>query len=115
MFIGWSWTPQLPPGSFDSREEEALRAAHYSTLERTPYGIQIYRYKTSPIGPYDELLFLPGFFRTSTTGKDGSHESILAPRITRIYVSTEGTCLRGRENWNVPKVSIQNFPDDLTC
>ena len=104
MFLGWSWTPTLPPGSFDPREEEAILAADSSKLERTPYGIQIYRYKTSPVGPYDELMYIPGFFRTNTVAEDGSEQSILAPRITRIYISTDATCIRGRENWNVPKV-----------
>ena len=106
MFLGWSWTPQLPPGSFDPREELALRATDSSKLERTPFGIQIYRYKTSPVGPYDELMYIPGFFRTTTVAADGSESSVLAPRITRIYISTDATALRGRENWNIPKVGM---------
>lgn len=111
MFLGWSWTPSLPPGSFDPREEQALRAADSSVLERTPYGIQIYRYKTSPVGPYDELMFIPGFYRTQLPGKN---ESILAPRITRIYISTEATALRGRENWNIPKVCLSLLRDPIS-
>ena len=105
MFLGWSWTPCLPPGSFNAAEQEAILASDSSRLVRTPYAIQLYRYKTSPVGPYDELMFIPGWFDTKVRDAQGRLRTVQAPRITRIYVSTEATCLRGRQNWNVPKVN----------
>lgn len=55
MFFGWSWTPQLPPGSFHPDEEQAILSSSTSKLARTPYFINIYRYKTSPVGQSNRL------------------------------------------------------------
>ena len=51
-------------------------------------------YHDSPVGPYRELLFIPGRFRTSAGKRH---------RITRIYVSTEASVVNGRANWAIPK------------
>ncbi|KAK9893832.1 hypothetical protein P389DRAFT_174718 [Cystobasidium minutum MCA 4210] len=103
MFFGWSWTPQLPRGSFHPAEKEALLAASSSDLARTPYCINIYRYKTGPVGPYDEITFIPGFFKTSVKDSYGNITTDHSPRVTRIYVSTEASIYNGRKNWNIPK------------
>ncbi|KAH7311295.1 hypothetical protein B0I35DRAFT_356947 [Stachybotrys elegans] len=60
--------------------------------------VQIIRYTESPVGPYDELLLLPGFFKYD--GPTGERTNV---RITRIYVSQKYTCWNGRTNWNIPK------------
>ena len=58
--------------------------------------VQIIRYTSTPVGPYDELAILPGFFQRK--GKKEKHA-----RISRIYVSQKDTCYNGRKNWNIPK------------
>ncbi|KAG7095410.1 hypothetical protein E1B28_006159 [Marasmius oreades] len=55
----------------------------------------VVQYDESPVGPYDELIYVPGRFKH----KDGS----VAFRITRIYVSTKDSTENGRRNWNIPK------------
>ena len=51
-------------------------------------------YAQSDVGPYHELLFIPGQFRFS----DGYHRSI-----TRIFVSTWDSVVNGNINWGIPK------------
>lgn len=60
---------------------------------------QIVRYSESPVGMYDELAILPGFF--SSVGPDGKKTK--DSRITGIWVSQEATLMNGRRNWNIPK------------
>ncbi|OBZ73857.1 hypothetical protein A0H81_05843 [Grifola frondosa] len=57
--------------------------------------VTILRYTDSPIGPYDELMIIPGEF----TNPSGAR----LPRITRIFVSTLESVYNGRRNWNFPK------------
>ncbi|KKZ61333.1 hypothetical protein EMCG_04052 [[Emmonsia] crescens] len=67
----------------------------------------IVRYLESPIGPYDEILWIPGWFEVP--GKKTS-----SPRITRIYVSSKESIYNGRKNWNIPKhlASFKFIPSD---
>ncbi len=51
-------------------------------------------YTQSDVGPYHELLFIPGLFRFGTTTSFS---------ITKIYVSTEASVWNGRRNWGIPK------------
>lgn len=52
-------------------------------------------YADSPVGPYHELLFIPGRFRFA----DGlDHQSI-----TRIFVSSQDSVVNGNVNWGIPK------------
>ena len=60
---------------------------------------QIVRYTETPVGPYDELLILPGYF--NGVGTAGEKRKDL--RITGIWVSQEATLMNGRRNWNIPK------------
>ncbi|KND92364.1 hypothetical protein TOPH_03041 [Tolypocladium ophioglossoides CBS 100239] len=90
--------------------------------------IQIIRYRDSPVGPYDELLVVPGSYDWSRDGPDGRPEVGRNPRISRIYVSQKHTCFNGRINWNCPKhlarfdwdfgpndsVSVKVYPHDTT-
>lgn len=50
--------------------------------------IQLLRYTSTPVGPYDEMILLPGSF--DVPGGYGSHN-----RITRIYVSQRDTTYNG--------------------
>lgn len=52
-------------------------------------------YAASPAGPYRELLYIPGRFRTT----DGTR----AWSVTRIFVSTWDSVVNGRLNWGIPK------------
>ncbi|KAJ7126190.1 hypothetical protein C8R44DRAFT_781303 [Mycena epipterygia] len=65
--------------------------------------VQIVSYSESPVGPYDELIYVPGRWRYSNGTK--------AFRITQIYVSTKESTMNGRKNWNIPK-QVANF--DIT-
>ncbi|RNI30461.1 acetoacetate decarboxylase family protein [Rufibacter latericius] len=68
--------------------------------------VMLMNYQTSDAGPYQELLYIPALF--SVQGK-------LAFSISKIYVSTESSALRGRQNWGIPKevaeFSFLNFKE----
>ncbi|GAA5435214.1 hypothetical protein M8445_00955 [Deinococcus aquaticus] len=55
--------------------------------------LMLVRYASSPVGPYDELLWAE--VRGSPVG--------LRPQVTRIVVSTEASVVWGRRNWGIPK------------
>ncbi|EEQ87517.1 uncharacterized protein BDCG_02637 [Blastomyces dermatitidis ER-3] len=69
--------------------------------------VMIVRYLESPVGPYDEILWIPGWFEVP--GKKTSN-----PRVTRIYVSRKESIYNGRKNWNIPKhlASFKFVPSD---
>lgn len=52
--------------------------------------IQLLRYTSTPVGPYDEMILLPGNFEVPG---HGSHT-----RITRIYVNQRDTTYNGNES-----------------
>jgi hypothetical protein len=56
--------------------------------------VMLVNYCESPVGPYRELLFIPGKFRTP----QGRRYSI-----TSIYVDSEASEASGRANWGIPK------------
>ncbi len=60
---------------------------------------QIIRYSDTPVGTYDELALLPGYF--NGVGPEGKKRKDL--RVTGIWVSQEATLMNGRRNWNIPK------------
>ncbi|PPJ56347.1 hypothetical protein CBER1_00723 [Cercospora berteroae] len=60
--------------------------------------LQVLRYTETPVGPYDELLIIPGFFGFEENGKRQE-----MTRVSRIYVSQKYTAWNGRKNWNIPK------------
>lgn len=78
---------------------ESLRASRRSPLS---FALLV-DYHESPVGPYQELLFIPGTFR---------FDDKRYPSITRIYVSTQDSVDNGRNNWGIPKARC-DFTLDL--
>lgn len=56
--------------------------------------VMLVDYQTSPVGPYNELLFIPGIF---------SFNKRKVFSISKIYVSTHASVVNGIENWGIPK------------
>ncbi|EEB98868.1 hypothetical protein MPER_01549, partial [Moniliophthora perniciosa FA553] len=83
---------RFPAGWATSWQAEALADQEFVG---GPGMILVVQYDDSPVGPYDELIYVPGRFKH----KDGTE----ALRITRIYVSTKESTENGRRNWNIPK------------
>ncbi|KAH2446050.1 hypothetical protein KXW63_008598, partial [Aspergillus fumigatus] len=84
-----------PPASYHDLEEKS-QFANQTFIG----GLQvcvIVRYLESPIGGYDELLWIPGAFENPWSGEQ-------TYRATRAYVSTGVSLYNGRKNWNVPKI-----------
>ena len=61
--------------------------------------VMLVDYFESNVGPYQELLFIPGKFNYND---DKSYS------ITKIYVSSMESVVNGRENWGIPK-QLANF------
>ncbi|TFY67012.1 hypothetical protein EVG20_g4090 [Dentipellis fragilis] len=94
----------LPAGSYHSLEE-----IHPSALQPVPVPgsdghmqhrgswpqIVIVRYKDSPVGSYDELMYMAGRFENPVEGT-----GVESGRITNIYVSSSAGALNGRRNWS---------------
>lgn len=53
--------------------------------------IQIIRYSESPVGPYDELMLIPGEYEVP----GGEHKGKSKVRVSRIYVNQKETCYNG--------------------
>lgn len=70
--------------------------------------VQVIRYTDSPVGPYDELLVVPGAFgyRVGESGSGGKEKQNL--RLTRIYVSQKDTCWNGRKSRFFGGVTLGN-------
>ena len=63
-------------------------------------------YAEAPVGPYHELLFIPGAFR---------YPQRTCFTVTKIYVSTLSSVVNGRRNWGIPKEQAQfevSYGDD---
>jgi hypothetical protein len=61
-------------------------------------------YQTSPVGPYQEILFIPG----TLANPKGKHLSI-----NRIFVDSEQSKTGGQLNWGIPKqMATFNWQDD---
>ncbi|NVJ85068.1 MAG: acetoacetate decarboxylase family protein [Algoriphagus sp.] len=57
--------------------------------------LMLVNYTQSPVGPYRELLFIPGKFK--------NHRK---QTITRIFVDSEQSTQNGRANWGIPKETM---------
>ncbi|GAB4126542.1 MAG: hypothetical protein OHK0045_01340 [Raineya sp.] len=56
--------------------------------------VMLVDYGSSPVGGYQEILFVPGMFRFAQT---------TAFNISKIYVSTYESVYNGIKNWGIPK------------
>ncbi|KAK6345341.1 hypothetical protein TWF718_007259 [Orbilia javanica] len=70
--------------------------------------IMVVRYTGGPVGPYDEIVYMPGYYGTP-------YASSSRYRITNIYVSTKEALYNGRLHWNTPKhLAVFNFEKSET-
>ncbi|MFD2200287.1 acetoacetate decarboxylase family protein [Shivajiella indica] len=60
--------------------------------------VMLVNYRDSPVGPYKELLFIPGKF------KPNNFQSI-----TKIFVDSDASTENGRFNWGIPKETVPIF------
>jgi len=90
---GLSKTSSFPAGWSTPSQAEAMAAG--GEFIGGQGLVQLVSYADSPVGPYDELIYVPGRWKY-TDGTKGF-------RITRIYVSTKASTYNGRKNWNIPK------------
>jgi Acetoacetate decarboxylase (ADC) len=56
--------------------------------------IMLVDYQVSPVGPYQELLIVPGIFNINDKNRFS---------ISKIYVSSQDSVYNGIENWGIPK------------
>ncbi len=56
--------------------------------------VMLVDYHTTPVGPYQELLFIPGVFKMMDKNTFS---------ISKIYVSDQNSVWNGIENWGIPK------------
>lgn len=90
----WVAILSMPEEELD-RPEFLPPALHGQRLPGRHALLMAVRYSRSDVGPYDELLFVPGRFRFP----DGK----VRPSISRILVSTQESVANGRQNWGIPK------------
>jgi hypothetical protein len=62
--------------------------------------VQVIRYTESPVGPYDEMLIVPGYFECDSKDVDKQGKRIKKQhvRVSRIYVDSKFTCWNGRKS-----------------
>lgn len=92
--------PSMAYSPLESRSEYAS-----SSFSRPVGGVsmvQILRYRESPVGPYDELLVVPGSFDWIRDEANGKQKRGRNPKISRIYVSQKHTCYNGRLSKHAP-------------
>jgi hypothetical protein len=104
----------IAPAPWSLKGKGFVLLYHFSHAFNSQYGFmedwqqQAYRgwlgavllvdYEASNVGPYQELLFMPGLFRLG--GR-------LAFSISKIWVSTEASVWNGHTNWGIPKELAQ--------
>ncbi len=75
--------------------DQAVISANLQGKWRPSFGfVMLVNYESSNVGPYGELLFIPGKF---------DHRRGTRYSITKIYVSNEASMASGRANWGIPK------------
>jgi len=72
--------------------------------------VQLIRYTESPVGPYDELVLVPGYFEYEVETKDKNGKTKLEKRknlqCTKVFVSQNKTCWNGRKsNISIPLIT----------
>lgn len=92
----------LPDNAYDPLEQSSPAFSDPALAGEFKGGlgmIQICRYLETPVGPYDELLVIPGSFEIPR--HDGQPQGRKNLRITRIYVDQKDTNYNGagQGNW----------------
>lgn len=94
----------MPRGRAELFAPTELAEARFGQLGCVMY----VEYTASPVGPYRELLFMPGTFRFGARR---------LPSITKIYVSSQASVVSGQQNWGIPKeladFDVQNGSDGI--
>lgn len=75
--------------------ESEFAAVKSGSLQKGLAGLMVIRYSDTPVGPYDELLVIPGPFSYSVM-ENGVAREKKNSRISRIYVSQKHTTYNGR-------------------
>lgn len=88
--LGIPLTNKLPTKAFPPLERKFANATEGDFIGLLGT-IQIIRYTDTPVGPYDELLIVPGYFGYEQDGKKEQNV-----RISRIYVSSKYAVYSGR-------------------
>lgn len=74
-------------------EEHGMLPAHLKGKFKGGLGcVILVNYSSSPVGPFQELIFMPGKFRKSKM-----------QAITKIYTDSEPSAINGQKNWGLPK------------
>ena len=89
---------------FIANKKEILNSNFLTNHDKESYqgglgAIMFVNYHTSNVGPYFELLFIPGDFK---------YKNKKYKRITKIFVSSEISIREGIKNWAIPK-EFANF------
>jgi hypothetical protein len=90
---GWIMLLRLPEAT--RRDPRHLPPELRARPVSGPSIVMFVDYSESPVGPYRELLYIPGRFDLGA----GQH----AWSVTRIYVSSWESVVNGRLNWGIPK------------
>jgi hypothetical protein len=90
---GWIMLLRLPESA--RRDPRHLPPELRAWPVTGPSIVMFVDYAQSPVGPYRELLYIPGRFDLGTGRPAWS--------VTRIYVSTWESVVNGRLNWGIPK------------
>jgi hypothetical protein len=89
--------------AFYPKKEKFIELSGMSFTDKKAYrgglgAIIFANYSSSNVGPYSELLFIPGDFECNGQ---------LYKRVTKIYVSSQSSVDNGRANWGIPKELAQ--------
>lgn len=117
--VFWISTSQAKNFPFDIAYSPLELSSQFADLGISrPVGgkgiIQIIRYKETPVGPYDELVIVPGKFEWTNQDSNEEHKSGHNYKTTRLYVSQKHTCFNGRASklvtsclpyWRRPKTT----------
>ena len=103
MISFFSKAGQLPEHAYSPLERYSAYA--WPTASGKHVGgisqLQAIKYTESPVGPYDELIVIPGAFKYEVDA-DGKRKAKKNTRISRIYVSQKHTCWNGRTSSSTP-------------
>lgn len=89
---------------FPAHKQNVLSSPYIAEEDKISFrggagAVMLVHYEKADCGPYDELLYIPGFFE---------YKNRNYMRITKIYVSSKESVEWGRRNWAIPK-ELANF------